>query len=91
MAADDVELVVPMTSEEKQAIEESAAKLGMNTSEYVRLRLKMYDYLQDHRDEIEALCDVIEDRGPAILANVDASRRIIKEMSDDLHNLKNHT
>jgi len=65
-------LVVPMTPEEKDALDRRARSAGLTTSEFVRRRIADDD-LDEHREEIEACLSAIETAGPSIMQKLDAA------------------
>jgi uncharacterized protein (DUF1778 family) len=65
-------LVVKMTAEEKDALDQRARRAGLTTSEFVRRRIAD-DALELHREEIEAVLTAIETAGPSIMQKLDAA------------------
>lgn len=65
-------LVVQMTPEEKNSLEQRARRAGLTTSEFVRRRIADDD-LEEHREEIEAFLTAIETAGPPILQKLDSA------------------
>lgn len=65
-------LVVQMTPEEKDALDQRARKVGLTTSEFVRRRIADDD-LEEHRAEIEAFLTAIETTGPSIIQKLDSA------------------
>jgi uncharacterized protein (DUF1778 family) len=65
-------LVVQMTPEEKDALDQRARKAGLTTSEFVRRRIADDD-LEERREEIEAFLTAIETTGPSIIQKLDSA------------------
>ena len=65
-------LVVQMTPEEKDTLDQRARRAGLTTSEFVRRRIADDD-LEEHREEIEAFLTAIETVGPSILKKLDSA------------------
>jgi hypothetical protein len=65
-------LVVQMTPEEKDTLDQRARRAGLTTSEFVRRRIADDD-LEEHREEIEAFLTAIETTGPSILKKLDSA------------------
>lgn len=66
-------LVVRMTPEEKNTLDQRARRAGLTTSEFVRRRVADDDGLEEHREEIEAFLRAIETAGPSILKKLDSA------------------
>jgi len=65
-------LVVQMTPEEKDALDQRARRVGLTTSEFVRRRIADDD-LEEHREEIEAFLTALQTAGPSIVQKLDAA------------------
>jgi hypothetical protein len=76
-------LVVQMTPQEKADLDRRARKAGLSISEFVRRRVTDDD-LEEHREEIEALLDVLEKSAPKILRSLDATLATTEEMIKSL-------
>jgi hypothetical protein len=63
-------LVVQMTPAEKLALDHRANRAGLSTSEFVRRRISG-DFVEENRQEIEALLSALEASSPTILQSLD--------------------